>query len=230
MTDYPLSLREHPLIQKRKGALEYESFCRLLKDRGIVAVVDATHPYTTLIGLLSRNVAAGFNLPYFRFLRPETTMPQKGARFAKDHEEAARIACEWRVPLLLTIGSKNLGVYVQKAEEAKVPLIVRVLKRPESIQACRDLGVPAFRIIEGQGPFTVDENIAHIRRFNIGVLVTKDSGHAGGVLEKFEAAQQTQCRVVVATRPQKPSAAVFGDVESLVTEVNLVLSQACKAG
>jgi precorrin-6A/cobalt-precorrin-6A reductase len=220
MTDYPLSLREHPLILKRKGALEYDSLCRLVRERGIVAVVDATHPYTGAIGVLSRRVAAVFKIPYFRFLRPETAIPKKCAHFAKGHAEAARIVSTLRVPVLLTIGSKNLGVYVQRVAKAKIPLIVRVLDRQESINACRDLGIPASHIIAGQGPFSVDDNIAHIHRFNIGVLVTKDSGKEGGMLEKIETSTKCNCALVVVKRPAGMPDEVFTDVQSLVSAVS----------
>jgi precorrin-6A/cobalt-precorrin-6A reductase len=41
----------------------------------------------------------------------------------------------------------------------------------------------------------------HIRQHHIGVLVTKDSGKAGGVPDKLLAAQMEQCLVIAVRRP-----------------------------
>lgn len=131
--------------------------------------------------------------------------PGSLVRFTADHAEAAEIAFTFGRPVLLTTGSRNLASYVNAAHRTGIPLTVRVLDAPESMDACREAGIPEDRIIAGRGPFSVEENLAAIRRFGIGVIVTKDSGRVGGVEAKLAAAYQTNCRVIVIRRPETPA-------------------------
>jgi precorrin-6A/cobalt-precorrin-6A reductase len=124
-------------------------------------------------------------------------------RFAADHAEAAAMAFALGRPVLLTTGSRNLAPYAEAARRTGVPLAVRVLDAPESLAACRTAGIPEERIIAGRGPFSVEANLAAIRRFGIGVIVTKESGRAGGLDAKLAAADQTGAHVIVIRRPEE---------------------------
>ena len=127
-------------------------------------------------------------------------------RFAADHAEAAEMAFASGRPVLLTTGSRNLAPYAETARRTGVPLAVRILDAPESPAACRAAGIPEDRIIAGRGPFSVQDNLAAIRRFDISVIVTKESGRAGGLDAKLAAAQQANCRLIVLRRPDTPTA------------------------
>ena len=222
-TDYPLTLMSHPMIQKRAGELDEDSLGQLLRARRIVAVVDATHPYTETIGPLSRRVAAECAIPYFRFMRPETRLGRAGACHAGGHPAAARIACSFAKPILLTIGSKRVGAYVREASRKNLPLYVRVLDRRDSIDECHALGVRPEAVMAAKGPFTVEDNLALIHRFNIGVLVTKESGEAGGMKEKVEATQRSGAALVIVDRPIVRGPVVNG-VPDLVDKTMQALS------
>ena len=128
------------------------------------------------------------------------------ARFAADHAEAAEMAFAEGRPGFLTTGARNLAPYAEAARRTGVPLAVRVLDSPESLAACQAAGIPEDRIIAGRGPFSLEENLVAIRRFDIGVIVTKESGRAGGIDAKLSAAQQADCRVIVLRRPDTPAA------------------------
>lgn len=126
-------------------------------------------------------------------------------RFAADHAEAAEMAFAVGDPVFLTTGSRNLAPYAEAARRTGVPLAVRILDTRESLDACRASGIPEDRVIAGRGPFSVEENLASIRRFGIGVIVTKDSGRSGGVEAKLAAARESNCRVIVIRRPETPT-------------------------
>ena len=86
------------------------------------------------------------------------------------------------------------------------------------MDACRAAGIPEDRIIAGRGPFSVEENLAAIQRFGIGVIVTKDSGRSGGVEAKLAAAHQVHCRVIVIRRPETPTCGpIFDRPATLIT-------------
>ena len=71
----------------------------------------------------------------------------------------------------------------------------------------------------GRGPYTVEDNRQLLRRFGIKVLVTKDSGDRGGVLEKLEAARLEGCRIVVVGRPPDPAPAACSSLTELISQV-----------
>ncbi len=224
-TEVPLFIGKGARISRRTGPLDRDGMATLIRERNIWAVVDATHPYASQVRATAREVAAGMKIPYLTFIRPKTVGEGENVRIASVHEEAARIACSQGRPVLLTIGSKNLESYVQEASRTGVRIVVRVLSHPESLEACRRVGIGKDRIIAGRGPFSVEENRALIRKFEIGVLVTKDSGLAGGVGAKLEAARKEGCQVVVVRRPEQSSDSAFEKMEDLVHAVSAALGK-----
>ncbi len=139
-----------------------------------------------------------------------------GIIFAADHDEAARLACASGRPVLLTTGSRNLRPYAEEAKRTGTPLIVRVLSHPDSLAACRAAGIPTEMVVAAKGPFSVEENINTIRKFGVAILVTKDSGAAGGVPAKIAAAKLEKCRVIVVERPLRGDGLKFQSPEKLI--------------
>ena len=69
-----------------------------------------------------------------------------------------------------------------------------MLPSVESIEKCRAAGLLSHHIIAMQGPFSAQLNAALFREYDIKILVTKESGNAGGFFEKLEAAKA--CNVI----------------------------------
>ena len=212
-TDVPLAIGEHPGISRRTGRLDAEGLTLLVREKGIQAIVDAAHPYAAELHATVQKVSRGLSLPCLVYRRPEAlgekdAHPHHGpadaaARLAyvTNHTEAARRAFADGRPVLLTTGSRNLAPYAAQARRTGVPLAVRVLNTADSLAACRAAGIEETRIIAGRGPFSIEENLAAIHHFSIGVLVTKESGAAGGFPEKLTAAETAGCLLVVVGRP-----------------------------
>jgi len=223
-TDISLDIGIHPGIQRRAGSLDEEGLRGIVKSRGIRAIVDATHPYAVQVREMARKIAHEMNILYLTYIRPSAIPAGEDIFYAPNHEEAARVACSFGRPILLTTGSKNLGPYVGQSKNAGLKLIVRVLPARESMEACRWAGIPEGFIVAGRGPFSVEDNRAVIKKFNIGVLVTKDSGIAGGLPDKIEAARLENCRVVVVQRPVQKWSGAFENFADLLEEVRARVS------
>lgn len=221
VTDIPMELGDHANVSRRNGALDERSMEMLVRDRGIRAIVDATHPYSQSAHSNAKKVAATLNLPYIRWRRPEAIEPGEKVHFVRDHEEAAVLASSFRSPILLTTGSTNLRPYVRECAKAGSALFARVLDHPQSVDAALSSGVPEKNIVRGRGPFSVEDNLATIKKFKIEVLVTKDSGEIGGVPAKLEAARLAGCRVVVIRRPEESCEQCYEDLSRLVAAVQL---------
>ncbi|MEW6356524.1 MAG: precorrin-6A reductase [Planctomycetota bacterium] len=219
-TDAPLDVGGHPNIRRRIGRLGEEGLCALFREHAVRAAVDAAHPYAAEAHAAIRQAARRINIPCFRLDRPGVVEEGEGIVFATDHDEAARLAFSFGTPVLLTTGSRNLAPYVRESRRVGAPLAARVLPQPESLDACRAAGVPDDRIIAARGPFSVEENRAAIRRFGVGVVVTKDSGEAGGSAAKVQAAREEKCQLVVVRRPQICCANTFDSIEGLMQAIS----------
>jgi precorrin-6A/cobalt-precorrin-6A reductase len=217
-TDAPLAIEDHPQIRRRMGRLDEEGLVALAREQGIRAIIDAAHPYAAAAHATAQDAAKRLGIPCLVFRRPEAETSGMSLRFAADHREAAALAFADGRPVLITTGSRNLAPYAEAARWTGIPFVVRVLDAPESLTACREAGIAEERIIAGRGPFTLEANLAAIHRFGIGVIVTKESGRAGGLDAKLAAAHKTDCRVIVLSRPDTPdTGSVFDNPAALIT-------------
>jgi len=220
-TDIDLDVGRHPRIRRRSGRLDRQSMRREIIGTQAFAIVDATHPYAVEISALAADLASELGIPHFVYLRPRASAASEEVLFAADHEEAAALACGLGRPVLLTIGSTHLEPYARQARLSGAMIFARVLPENSSLETCLSVGLDREHVITGRGPFSTEENRETIRKLNIGVLVTKDSGAAGGVVEKLEAARAEGCKVVMIKRPGQEAGARFGSVRDLVAAITI---------
>lgn len=223
-TEIPLPLGNAKGVSRRAGPLDADAMTSLVREQGIRAIVDATHPYASGAHDTARRAAGRAGVPCLAFVRSASILEEDDVLSAVDHREAARVSTSFGVPILLTIGSRNLVPYVHAAGAAGIPLFARVLPYPDSLEACRKSGILPTSTLPGRGPFTVEENRSVLRKHGIGVLVTKDGGMEGGVRAKIEAAREEGCRVVAVARPQNVSPRAYDRVAPLVDALSRILS------
>jgi precorrin-6A/cobalt-precorrin-6A reductase len=216
-TDTPLAVGDHPLVESRWGPLDDAGLAEVIHRGGIRGLVDATHPYAAAIHRRAIRVAAALGIPCVRFERPRVVTPgQAGVELVRGHAAAAAAAFAYRRAVLLTTGSTHLAPYAERSRRTGIRCVARVLGDRRSLEACRLADIPEGSIVVGRGPFSVQQNRQHIQAHDIGVLVTKDSGVAGGTREKLEAARIEGCRVVVLRRPRIGGPHPFGQTEVLL--------------
>lgn len=211
---YAAAIRALAAATARRLSIPYLTFVRPGITSGSAQSTAPDNNQAAPSGNISDGIAAG--PPDLRGDSSGTGSEPDGIIFAAGHEEAARLACAGGGAVLLTSGSRNLSPYAEEAKRTGAPLVVRVLPHPESLAACRAAGIPAEMIIAAKGPFSVAENINAIRKFGISVLVTKDSGAAGGVPAKIEAARRENCGVIVVERPATGDGLMFQSIEKLI--------------
>ena len=71
-----------------------------------------------------------------------------------------------------------------------------------------------------QGPFSKEMNIEIIKKYDIDMLVTKDSGKVGGTIEKLEAAKEMGIPVIIISRPQNKEESFFESAQELIDKVS----------
>ena len=166
--------------------------------KGFDVVVDATHPYADKVSENIRAAAAETATPYYRLLRPREEA--EDVLWADSPADAAAKLQNLPGNVLLTTGSKDLKTFTA-VKDYPSRLFVRVLPSVESLTAALSLGYPASHVICMQGPFPQALNQAMVEAVGAKVLVTKDTGKAGGFLEKAEAARAAGAKLLVIRRP-----------------------------
>ena len=74
-----------------------------------------------------------------------------------------------------------------------------------------------------QGPFSTAFNVALWRDWGIDCVVTKESGEAGGFMEKVEAARALDIPLIVVRRPRMVYPEVFHDFEGVIEKMEKYL-------
>lgn len=222
-TDNELDTGNHPLIQRRTGRMGKDAMAALVREIGAKVIMDATHPYALEAKVTAAAVSADTGIPYISFMRPGIHYDYERIHFVMDHEEAAVLAFSLGRPVLLTTGSRNLITYARERSKTGIRMLARVLPHQESYLACQAAGLNEDEVITGRGPFSVDENVETIRRYGIGAIVTKESGEAGGVPEKVEAARREAIHVIIVDRPVPPSSDFCASVDDLVVAARRVM-------
>lgn len=223
VTDYgQLLLQESLRGETLSGPLDAESMSRVIQQRSIRLVIDATHPYAIQATRNIQQACGQEGIPWVRFER-ESLYGEQGSdafdrvTWAEDVLAAAQQARAYPGGIFLATGSRSLQTFARELGPEK--LIARVLPTLESIQACQAAGINPGCIVALQGPFSVELNRELLRHYGARLLITKESGKAGGFLEKVEAAGQLQLPVIAIRRPGCDAQMTFSRVEELLSHV-----------
>lgn len=196
------SIQEKPGLTKISGQLDGSTLRETLTIYNIDLCIDATHPYAREISENAIWACDAMNVKYIRLERP-SHIDEGEDILAYDTYEEVRDYLNGAMGnndsnILLTTGSRQLEIFEDLPRERT---FVRVLPTPGVLQKCQNLGYKTSNIIAMQGPFSVDLNAAIMEEYNIGFVVTKDSGDVGGVGEKVEAARKVGAKILFIRRP-----------------------------
>jgi precorrin-6A/cobalt-precorrin-6A reductase len=187
-----------------------------LQAEQIDLLVDATHPFAAQI---SRNAAAAaLTVGIPRVLLDRSGWEkQRADRWLEvvDHQAAAAILPGLAERIFLTIGRQELAAF---ADLTKLWFLMRMITPP-------DPPIPLGEVILQQGPFSVADEIALMREYRVGAIVSKNSGGAA-TYAKIIAARELSLPVVMIPRPALPAGDVVADVAATVAWVQRQLSYA----
>ena len=177
--------------------MDLEKMRAFLQEHKPACVIDATHPYATIVTATVQKACALESTKYLRLLRP---VGEAGDYIiTKDFSEAVELLNNLEGNIFLTTGSKNLKDFTG-VENYKERIALRVLPMESSLQSALELGYKPANIVCMQGPFSKELNVAILKKFNSKFMVTKDSGEVGGFLEKVAAAQEAGAKLIVIGR------------------------------
>lgn len=187
-------------LKIRVGKLDYDGILQLLASEKYSLVADATHPYAVLATENIRAACRENGTEYYRILRENSECDF--GEIAHDTNELVELLNRSTKRILSTLGS-NEAETLTRVSDYKNRVFLRILPDEKNIEKCVRLGFPREKIIVGKGPFSVKENICHISGCKAEILVTKNSGKAGGYPEKAEAARACKIEMITLLRPRE---------------------------
>lgn len=193
-----------------------EGLTNFLRDRQISLLVDATHPFAAQIKRNAAIAAQTVGIPRLLLSRPAwEQQPDDRWIEAPDLTAAAQQLPEIADRIFLTIGRQELGAFVDLRSQW---FLMRMITPPNP-----DLVLPPGEILLDQGPFDVEKEKDLLLRYQIGAIVSKNSG-GSAAYAKVIAARDLGIPIVMIPRPTLPDGPIVADVESAIAWVNQHLS------
>ena len=207
-------LEEGKYLHVHAGRLDETEMEQQIQKQQITLVIDATHPYAVIVSQNIRRACSRTGTEYIRLARKETDASWKqemeDVTEVASVAEAAAFLAKKEGRIFAATGSKELSAY-QVIPDYQDRVVARVLSAPEAVSECAMLGFSGKNLICMQGPFTEDLNVAMLRQAQASWMVTKESGKAGGFLEKLRAAKKAGAKLVVIKRPGERSEEIAED-------------------
>jgi precorrin-6A/cobalt-precorrin-6A reductase len=207
-----------------------DTFATFLLERQVSAILDATHPFAQRISEKAIEAAAVAHIPYVRYERPARGSSEDVGDIVvvPTIETAANVCLEHGNRIFLTTGAKTLHDFREVIVRKLV--MTRVLPTVASLSQALEAGLPPAQILALRGPFSQALERALLQEYRIDLLVTKDSGTAGGLDTKLQAAAALHVPVVVVSRPQLQYPNLCHDLEQAVQTVIALMGEGVKYG
>ena len=201
-TDYgKMVIDDDPFIDVRIGRLDSGQMKELFEKEKPLAIVDSTHPYAELVKKEIDDARKDFSdIRFFRVHRSNEKIDASDARFFESARDCAKALLETNGAVFLTTGSKDIPEFCREKSLLE-RLVVRVIPNSESLKICYDNGLLGKQIIAMQGPFSYDMNLTFFKNYDAKVVVLKESGKAGGELERIQAARDAKAQIFIIKRP-----------------------------
>lgn len=186
------------------GRMDQNVMRIFMKEHQITMVIDATHPFASVVTANIKAACEMENISYIRCVRENSNYVEieEDMIFTESIQEAVAYLAETEGKILIATGSKELDAYTA-LKDYQERCYARVLSTLESVQKSIALGFVGAHLIAMQGPFSREMNEATLRQVNASWFVTKESGQTGGYEEKILAARNAGAKLVVIKRPEE---------------------------
>ncbi|MGL5034266.1 MAG: cobalt-precorrin-6A reductase [Microcystaceae cyanobacterium] len=192
-------------INIQVGQLDQTAIAYFLNKQNIQAIVDASHPFATVISENVIKLAQELNIPYLRFERNSLqhlnslSVLKKSVFNLPNFETLLTGNYLTNQRVLLTVGAKNLPLF--KSWQSKATLFARILPRLNSLQIALDAGFTPERIMALRPPYSKELEIALWQQWQISLVVSKASGEMGGENLKQQVSEALNIPLIIIERP-----------------------------
>ena len=195
-----------PIANTRFGGFGGVSGLRdYLQAQRIEAVIDATHPFAAQISIHGMLAAREAGVPHLRLSRPPwVPQPEDHWLEVSSNAEAAERLPEVAQRVFLTIGRQELATF---ASLQQLWFLMRMIDPPQETTA-----IPPGKILLARGPFSLEDERSLLQTYQIGAIVSKNSG-GEATYAKLVAARELGIRVVMVQRPRMPEMETVSDIQ-----------------
>jgi precorrin-6A/cobalt-precorrin-6A reductase len=211
-TDSARSLYPHQSLKIEVGQLNKLQMLDLCQREGIVAIIDASHPYAVEVSHNAIATATQQQIPYLRYERTQIKSNDKIIEL-ESFETLVNSDYLLGQRVLLTVGYKVLPLFAPWQNRAK--LFARILPAVHSLEVALAAGFSSDRLVALRPPISPELELALWRHWQISLVVTKASGKAGGEEIKRSLAAQMNIPLIVIARPK----ALYPQQTSNISEV-----------
>ena len=192
------------------GAMDEAAMARFCAEHQVRIIVDAAHPFASAV----HATIARQGLPVIRLQR-RFSAPVEGVVYCADWDDAILQMRQKGVRRLLALSGVNtiapLRPFWQVTET-----YFRILNRPASLEMAASQGVPTQRLLfypddpnlKLARP-TQEQECRLMQQVGCDAILTKESGDAGGFLDKVQAALALGLQVFVVRHPELPSEWIY---------------------
>ena len=201
-------------LQVWVGYLDAVQLERFLNEQGIVAILDASHPYAAEISKIAIATAQKQHIPYLRYERPviDASLQKQSVieldsfdtLLSGDYLQGQRV--------LLTVGYRSLSLF--RPWQEKSTLFARILPSVTALEAALQAGFTPNKLIALRPPISAELETALWRQWDISLVVTKASGTAGGEEIKRRVAAELGIPLVAIARPEVAYPQQTSDLET----------------
>ncbi|HEX6978443.1 MAG TPA: cobalt-precorrin-6A reductase [Alphaproteobacteria bacterium] len=190
---------------------------RYLRQTGITALIDATHPFAARITEHARTAAAAAGIPFLTLTRPAWE-PVAGDRWIEvpDAPAAAEAVRPLARRVFLTFGGRELDAFRGLVDTW---FLVRRIEPPPTPPP-----LAQYELILGRGPFSMEAERRLLETHRIEAVVTKASGGEAG-RAKLDAARALGLPVVMIWRPLVASADGVTSVDAALAWIEAMLTR-----
>lgn len=195
-----------PLPHRIGGFGGPEGLAAFLRQGGIRAVIDATHPFAAQMSRNAVAACAATGVPLIALERAPW-VEEPGDHWLRVPDIAAAVDALPRQPcrIFLAIGRQNLAPFAARSHR----YLLRLVDAPAASP------LPGATIVVDRGPFTLAGDLALMQREGVELIVAKNAG-GGGAFAKIEAARRLRLPVVMIDRPAIPPRRVAASVDAVM--------------
>ena len=205
-----------------QGKLNKEHITQLIRTLKPACLIDAANPFSTEITRNAINVCKYEALPYIRYERERVSYEDDpDITIVKNYGEACDVLMNCEGNILLTLGSNKIETF-KKIPDYSQRVYLRVLPDWKVLSKCESLGFSPKNIIAIKGPYNEALNIELFKYCQAAVLVTKESGNMGGVVDKINAAKKLGMKIILVDRIEACCNNKFSSVEELLKCVDRI--------
>lgn len=185
-----------------QGLIDY------LKQQKIDILIDVTHPFAAQISDHGAIAANECGIKRLMVVRPAwEKVPGDNWVEVDSHSQATMVLPGLAERVFLTIGRQELSAY---AEVKNIWFLMRMIDPPQP-----NLPIPRGELLLQRGPFSVVDELSILREYQLGAIVSKNSG-GDSTYAKIVAARELKLPVVMVQRPPVPMGETVADIESAI--------------